>query len=109
MGGQGFIPEEGKGALVEGTKQAKEREHEQAQQSGGAAPRAGMQGTVNRGAAPEQRLDRPGTTPANTPGTGGRVDYERARRPGIERLPKDDVNTRAGGALGSAPPGKTED
>ncbi|MCA1826928.1 MAG: hypothetical protein LC689_08305 [Myxococcales bacterium] len=79
MGGQGFIPEDGKGALVEGNEEAKKREKEHSYEKvGGAAPRAGMQGKVNRGAAPEQRLDRPGTTPEDKTPAGGRVDAGRA-------------------------------
>ena len=101
MGGQGFVPEDGEGALVEGSKEAKERREEHDyEQAGGAAPRAGMQGKVNRGAAPGQRLDRPGTTPDGTPGSGGRIDVERARRPGIEGLPKSDVNKKDLGDAG---------
>src|SRR5437588_9002464 len=61
MGGQGFVPEDGQGALVEGAKETKQLE----QQSGPAhgAPRAGMQGTKERGAAGTTILPRPGTTP----------------------------------------------
>ena len=74
MGGQGFIPEDGEGSLVEGAKEAKERREEDAfERPGGTAPRAGMQGKKERGAIPDQTLDRPGTTPAHTPGTGGRI------------------------------------
>jgi hypothetical protein len=40
---------------------------------GGGAPRAGMQGKKERGAAPTQTLERPGTTPAGTPGSGGGI------------------------------------
>src|SRR5690348_7711103 len=106
MGGQGFVPEDGKGALVEGSEEARERRQEHAyEQPGGAAPRAGMQGKVDRRAAPGQRLDRPGTTPP----AGGRVDVERARRPGIEGLPKSDANTESGGSLGTAPPHESEE
>jgi hypothetical protein len=64
MGGQGFIPEDGEGGLVEGAKEAGERrQQEPLELPHGAAPRAGMQGRKERGAAPTQTLDRPGTTP----------------------------------------------
>jgi hypothetical protein len=62
MGGQGFIPEDGEGALVEG-----------------AAPRAGMQGQKERGAAPTQILERPGTTKEEPPGTGHEPPREGGR------------------------------
>ncbi len=72
MGGQGFIPEDGEGGLVEGAKEAKERrEQDEFERPGGAAPRAGMQGRKDRGAAPEPTLERPGSTPPNPPGSGG--------------------------------------
>jgi hypothetical protein len=95
MGGQGFVPEGGQGGLVEGDQEAKKLEQRSdaplagsKEGSGGAAPRAGMQGTKERGAAPTTILPRPGTTPgvgrtdmhrtteqsANTTGTGDGVD-----------------------------------
>lgn len=81
MGGQGFIPEDGQGGIVEGNKEAKELEKlpdapglgkgkEDVQRT--SAPRAGMQGTKERGSAPTKILPRPGTTPA-----GGRTDVHR--------------------------------
>jgi hypothetical protein len=74
MGGQGFIPEDGEGGLVEGAKEAKElRERDRFELPHGAAPRAGMQGRTQRGAAPTPTLERPGTTPEATPGTGGGI------------------------------------
>jgi hypothetical protein len=76
MGGQGFIPEDGQGGLVEGDKEAKKLEQRpDAPLAGsrGAAPRAGMQGTKERGAAPTTILPRPGTTPEK----GGRTDVNR--------------------------------
>jgi hypothetical protein len=74
MGGQGFIPEDGEGGLVEGAKEAKERRQQDPfELPHGAAPRAGMQGQKQRGAAPTPTLDRPGTTPETTPGTGGGI------------------------------------
>ena len=80
MGGQGFIPEDGEGALVEGSKEAKERRTEHAwEQPGGAAPRAGMQGKKERGAAPNRILERPGTTPKEPPGTGSEPRREGGR------------------------------
>lgn len=80
MGGQGFIPEDGEGGLVEGAKEAKERreEHGPGRVEGG-APRAGMQGGKDRGAAPTQTLERPGTTPERTPGTGAEPPREGGR------------------------------
>src|SRR4051812_13229275 len=66
MGGQGMIPEDGEGGIVEGSKEAQRR---QLDTPGGAAPRAGMQGKKERGAAPTPILERPGTTPAGTPGS----------------------------------------
>jgi len=83
MGGQGFIPEDGEGGIVEGMKESKKLEQEGdapfakafgggAKEANGPAPRAGMQGTKERGAAPTQVLPRPGTTPA-----GGRTDVHR--------------------------------
>jgi hypothetical protein len=96
MGGQGFVPEGGQGGLVEGDKEAKKLEEQRPdkplagakERTAGAAPRAGMQGTKERGAAPTTILPRPGTTPgagrtdvhrtteqsANTTGTGEGVD-----------------------------------
>jgi hypothetical protein len=95
MGGQGFIPEGGQGGLVEGDKESKKLEQRPGaplarskEASGTAAPRAGMQGTKERGAAPTPTLPRPGTTreggrtdvhrnteqSANTTGTGEDVD-----------------------------------
>jgi hypothetical protein len=69
-----MIPEEGTGGIVEGTKQAQERREKTALElPHGAAPRAGMQGRKERGAAPTQTLDRPGTTPEATPGAGGGI------------------------------------
>jgi len=76
MGGQGFIPEEGQGGLVEGAKDAKtleQRPDAPFAGSKGAAPRAGMQGTKERGAAGATILPRPGTTPEK----GGRTDVNR--------------------------------
>lgn len=83
MGGQGFIPEDGKGGIVEGAGEAKKLEQQPdapfakafgggAKQAQGPAPRGGMQGTVERAAAPSKVLPRPGTTPA-----GGRADVHR--------------------------------
>jgi hypothetical protein len=79
MAGQGFIPEGGTGGLVEGDNQAKKREQPpdaplagSQKRAGGAAPRGGMQGTKERGAAPTTILPRPGTTPE-----GGRTDVHR--------------------------------
>jgi hypothetical protein len=84
MGGQGFIPEDGQGGIVEGTKESKKLEQQPdapfanafggggAKQANGPAPRAGMQGTQERGNAPSPILPRPGTTPA-----GGRTDVHR--------------------------------
>jgi len=69
-----MIPEEGEGGIVEGTKQAQEQREKNAfELPHGAAPRAGMQGRRERGAAPTQTLERPGTTPEATPGSGGRI------------------------------------
>ena len=74
MGGQGFIPEDGEGALVEGSKEAKERREQNSfEQPSAAAPRAGIQGERERGGAPEKILERPGTTPQGTPGSGGGI------------------------------------
>jgi hypothetical protein len=73
MGGQGFIPEDGEGGLVEGNREANQRREENAYEwPDKAAPRAGMQGDKKRGTVPEQPLDRPGVTPPDKPGTGGR-------------------------------------
>ncbi len=74
MGGQGFIPEDTVGGLVEGNEEANRRREENAYEHGSEAPRAGMQGRRRRGMAPGKRLDRPGTTPEHRPGTGGRVN-----------------------------------
>ncbi|HZX95349.1 MAG TPA: hypothetical protein VFE90_12590 [Myxococcales bacterium] len=79
MGGQGFIPEDGKGGLVEGSKEAEERREEHSWEQPTGAPRAGMQGKKERGAAPTQTLDRPGTTPERTPGTGAEPPREGGR------------------------------
>lgn len=70
-----MIPEGGKGGIAEGSREADERreEHSYEYPAGGAAPRGGMQGKKDRGAAPSPTLPRPGTTPAGTPGTGGEV------------------------------------
>ena len=69
-----MIPEEGEGGIVEGTKQAQEQREKNAfELPHGAAPRAGMQGRRERGAAPTQTLERPGTTPEATPGSGGGI------------------------------------
>jgi len=69
-----MIPEDGKGGIVEGTKEAQERREQNAfELPHGAAPRAGMQGRKERGAAPTPTLDRPGTTPQATPGSGGDI------------------------------------
>ncbi len=78
MGGQGFIPEDGEGSLVEGAKEARELRKEHDYEYPHGAPRAGMQGNEERGAAPEKRLDRPGTTPEDKTPAGGRVDAGRA-------------------------------
>jgi len=75
MGGQGFIPEDGEGGLVEGAKEAKKLEQQPGAPlagSKGAAPRGGMQGTKERGAAPTPVLPRPGTSRE-----GGRTDVNR--------------------------------
>jgi hypothetical protein len=79
MGGQGFIPEDGKGALVEGSEEAKERREEHAYERPVGAPRAGMQGKKERGAAPTPILERPGTTPEDPPGTGSEPRREGGR------------------------------
>ena len=69
-----MIPEDGTGGMVEGTKQAQERREKAGLElPRGAAPRAGMQGRKERGAAPTQTLDRPGTTPEAMPGSGGGI------------------------------------
>jgi hypothetical protein len=84
-----MIPEGGEGGIVEGTKQSqREAPH-------GPAPRAGMQGRKERGAAPTPVLERPGTTPARTPGTGGAI----RKPPGEEEASREggrvqDPNTR---------------
>jgi hypothetical protein len=78
MGGQGFIPEDGEGALVEGSKEAQELRKEHAYEQP-VAPRAGMQGHKERGAAPTQTLERPGTTPPEPPGTGKEPPREGGR------------------------------
>lgn len=62
MGGQGFVPEDGEGALVEGDKESKELRKDHAYEY--PAPSAGTK---------ERRLDRPGSTPE-----GGRAAPERA-------------------------------
>jgi hypothetical protein len=68
MGGQGFIPEDGEGALVEGSEEAKELRREHAwEQPGGAAPRAGMQGQEPPGTGHEP------------PREGGRVQDPKTR------------------------------
>jgi hypothetical protein len=77
-----MIPEDGEGGIVEGTKEAGQRSGEHAsEQSGNAAPRAGMQGQRERGAAPTQTLERPGTTPAGAQGSGGGVDKDAGNEP----------------------------
>ena len=82
MGGQGFIPEDGEGGLVEGAKEAKERREEhEFEMPHGAAPRAGMQGRKDRGAVPTTTLERPGTTPSTTPGTGGGIGKTESPEP----------------------------
>jgi hypothetical protein len=81
-----MIPEGGEGGIVEGSKQT--QEHDEQDSRGKAAPRAGMQGQKERGAAPTQTLPRPGTIPVATPGSGG----------GIGR-PKDDEAPREGGRV----------
>jgi hypothetical protein len=88
MGGQGFIPEDGEGGLVEGAKEAKKLEQQPgaplASAKGaakGAAPRAGMQGAKERGAAPTTILPRPGTTPEK----GGRTDVHRTTEQSANR------------------------
>jgi hypothetical protein len=87
MGGQGFIPEDGEGGLVEGEKESKEvRGQDHFELPGGAAPRAGMQGRKERGAAPTQTLDRPGTTPE--PRTGNAETPEPPREGGRVQDPK---------------------
>ena len=80
MGGQGFVPEDGQGGLVEGDKESKRLEQRPGaplaegskKSSGDAAPRAGMQGTKERGSAPTSIAPRPGTTRE-----GGRTDVHR--------------------------------
>jgi hypothetical protein len=84
MGGQGMIPEDGKGGIVEGTRESQQRS--QAEAPHGPAPRAGMQGTKERGAAPTQTLERPGTSPVGTPGSGG----------GIGKTPPEDAPCEGG-------------
>ena len=89
MGGQGFVPEDGEGGLVEGAKVADERRRQdQFELPHGAAPRAGMQGRKERGAVPTQTLERPGTTKASgaaetgepePPREGGRVQDPKTR------------------------------
>jgi hypothetical protein len=72
-----MIPEGGEGGIVEGTKESQERSDKSSfERPGGAAPRAGMQGEKERGAVPTPTLDRPGTTPPGTPGTGGVIVKE---------------------------------
>jgi hypothetical protein len=78
-----MIPEDGEGGIVEGSKQAQRR---QVETPGGAAPRAGMQGKKERGAAPTPILERPGTTPPGTPGSGG----------GIGKPPEDETPREGG-------------
>jgi hypothetical protein len=69
-----MIPEDGKGGIVEGTKEAQERREKQGlEMPHGAAPRAGMQGRKERGAVPTQTLERPGTTPEARPGSDGGI------------------------------------
>jgi hypothetical protein len=89
MGGQGFIPEDGEGALVEGAKEARERRQKDAfELPHGAAPRAGMQGRKERGAAPTQTLERPGTTPGDGGGIGKTEEPEPPREGGRVQDPK---------------------
>jgi hypothetical protein len=84
-----MIPEDGEGGIVEGSKEAQRR---QLDTPGGAAPRAGMQGKKERGAAPTPILERPGTTPAGIPGSGGGIgkppDDEAPREGGRVQDPK---------------------
>ncbi|MGZ6124418.1 MAG: hypothetical protein ACXWLR_05635 [Myxococcales bacterium] len=95
MGGQGFIPEDGEGGLVEGAKEAKERrKQDQFELPHGAAPRAGMQGQKERGAAPTPTLERPGTTPAGTPGSGGGIGKTGESEPPREGGRVQDPKTR---------------
>ena len=78
-----MIPEGGEGGIVEGTQRSqREAPH-------GPAPRAGMQGKKDRGAAPTPILERPGTTPERTPGTGG----------GMEKTPAEEEAPREGGRV----------
>ena len=110
MGGQGFVPNEGKGALASGSNAADESspEHEP-QPAEGAAPRAGMQGRSNRGAVPEPILERPGTTPAATPGTGGGIGTEPQQQDRTGRVKGPDLQDPAdtGSLAESATPAPT--
>ena len=75
-----MIHEDGEGGIIEGSQEAQRR---QLDTPGGAAPRAGMQGKKDRGAAPTPILKRPGTTPSGTPGNGG----------GIGKPPEDEAQS----------------
>ena len=86
-----MIPEGGEGGIVEGTRESQQRSQHEAPH--GPAPRAGMQGTKERGAAPTKILERPGTTPTGTPGSGGEIGkppdaQEPPREGGREQDPK---------------------
>jgi len=110
MGGQGFVPNEGKGALASGSNAADESspEHEP-HPAAGAAPRAGMQGRPDRGAAPDPILERPGTTPAATPGTGGGIGTEPPEQDRTGRVKAPDLRdpADAGPLAESATPAPT--
>jgi hypothetical protein len=108
MGGQGFVPNEGKGALASGSDASGETTAEPERQSvEGAAPRAGMQGRPGRGAAPEPILERPGTTPAATPGTGGGIGKQPQEQDRSGRVKAPDLeeptDTRVLGESGKPP------
>jgi hypothetical protein len=109
MGGQGFVPNEGKGALASGSNAADEGPEHDPEPAAGAAPRAGMQGRPDRGAAPEPILERPGTTPAATPGTGGKIGTEPPQqdRTGRVKGPHLQDPADAGPLAGSATPAAT--
>lgn len=63
MGGQGFFPEDGGGAMKEGDAESKKREKELAWEKPTLAPTAGKQ----PGVLPDPELPRPGVTPEEIP------------------------------------------
>ena len=109
MGGQGFIPEDGEGGLVEGNREANRHREETQYEHGNAAPRAGMQGPQGARGGAREAGDHQGEIDDH----GIATNQERDRPKGVIEKAEGDMKDRGGqagpGVAGSGVHGMQDD